>query len=210
MNINEIRIKNLKRIILENYNNSTHHFAKEIGRHSSQFYNLFKGDRSFGQKLARNLEITLKLAPLSLDRSSKEAVIIDKIALIEHYNINTIPDKILAEASNDIFAIEKTVIEHHGWEIDKLHGFVMDDESMSPTIPQNGKILIDISQVKLNNGKIYALSKNNQIFIKRIFKISSGTLYEAKSDNEQYETIEFKSGQIEVIGRVLCLLNQVL
>ncbi|HLX53338.1 MAG TPA: S24/S26 family peptidase [Aquella sp.] len=211
MDVNKIRITNLKRIISENYNNSIHRFAKEIGRHSSQFYNLFRGDRSFGQKLARDLELALKLAPLTLDKSPDEKTIMDKIALIKQYNTNTSIDTNLAKMSTDIFAIEKAIIETHGWQIDKLHGFIMDGESMSPTIPHNSKVLIDTSQTKIDDGKIYTLSKNNEIFIKRVFRKVNGKGYVAKSDNGQDETIYFGADKdINVIGRVLCLLNKML
>ncbi len=211
MNINKIRITNLKRIISEDYNNSIHRFAKKIGRHSSQFYNLFKGDRSFGQKLARNLELSLNLAPLSLDKSPDEETIIDKIVLIPPYHTNISADTSPLKISNNIFAIEKSVVECHNWQIDKLHGFIMHDESMSPTIPSGSKILIDISQIKIDDGKIYVLFKNNEFFIKRIFCLIDNTGYEAKSDNEKHGIIKFKPDHdFNVIGRVLCLLNQVL
>jgi phage repressor protein C with HTH and peptisase S24 domain len=211
MDVNNIRITNLKRIILENYGNSIHRFAKEIGRHSSQFYNLFKGDLSFGQKLARDLEATLKLTPLTLDKSPDEEVILDKIALIKQYNTNTPLDNNQTKLLNDVFAIEKAIIENHGWQIDTLHGFVMTGESMAPTIPHNGKVLIDTSQTNIDDGKIYTLSKNNEIFIKRIFN-KSGSGYVAKSDNEQHEeSVCFTPDtEINVIGRVLCLLNKML
>ncbi|MCC2645564.1 MAG: putative phage repressor [Burkholderiales bacterium] len=208
MNINKTRITNLKRIILENYNNSIHQFAKSIGRHSSQFYNLFKGDRSFGQKLARNLEVRLNLPALSLDKSSLEETIINKILIIPHLNINALDD--YTPISNKIFTLEKAIAEHHGWSIDKLRGLIINDESMSPIITLGSKIIIDISQKRLYDDKIYVLSQNNKIFIKRIFHLADNILYEARSDNIGYETIKFRSDQINIIGRVLCILNKIL
>jgi len=211
MNINKIRIANLRRIISEDYGNSIHQFAKKNGRHSSQFYNLFKGDRSFGQKLARDLELLLNLAPLSLDKSPDEETILDIIALIPQYNTNTLTNTSLIEIANNVFVIEKSVIEYHNWQIDKLHGFIMHDESMSPTIPLKSKILIDISQTKIDDGKIYTLSKNEEIFIKRVFRQVGGDGYEAKSDNENHGSICFKPDQdVNVIGRVICLLDRIL
>ncbi|MCC2625723.1 MAG: hypothetical protein K0R14_1596 [Burkholderiales bacterium] len=210
MDVNHIRITNLKRIISENYGGSIHKFAKENGRHSSQFYNLFKGDRSFGQKLARALEVSLKLAPLTLDKSPDEEVIMDKIALIKQYNTNTPLDNSKTKISNDVFAIEKNIIDAHGWQIDQLHGIIMHDESMVPTIPHKGKVLIDTSQTEITDGKIYTLAKDNDIFIKRVFH-KDGSGFEAKSDNEQYGSLCFTSDkEINVIGRVLCLLNKIL
>lgn len=211
MNINKTRIANLKRIIFEDYNNSIHQFATRIGRHSSQFYNLFSGDRSFGQKLARDLEILLNLTPLTLDKSSDEETIIDKIAVIPEYNINTRINSDSAEIANNIFVIEKSVIEYHGWPMSNLQGLIVNDESMSPTIPPGGKVLVDTSQVKINDGNIYALSKDNEIFIQRVFHLENNIKYEAKPDNIEYEPIQFKlNHDINIVGRVLCVLNKIL
>jgi hypothetical protein len=211
LNINKIRITNLKHIISEDYDNSIHAFAKKIGRHSSQFYNLFKGDRSFGQKLARDLELLLHLPPLSLDKSPDEKTIIDKIVLIPPYPAIVSTLATPAIDANSIFAIEKAIIEHYEWPVDKLHGVIMGDESMAPTIPSNSKVLIDISQVKISDGKIYALSSNGKILIKRVFRKPNDCGYAAKSDNTHYSDIHFEMDkEFNVIGRVLCLLNQML
>jgi hypothetical protein len=205
MDINNIRIINLKRIIAKDYGNSIHQFAKEIGRHSSQFYNLFKGDRSFGQKLARDLELCLHLSPLALDKSPNEEIITDKIVILSHYNTN-IPNP--TKIDNHIFPIEKSIIETHGWPVNKLYGIIMDDESMLPTITPGSKVLIDTSQTKVDNGKIYAISKKNKILIKRVFHKLGNEVYEAKPDNKQYEEIQFKTdSDVNIIGRVLCLLT---
>jgi hypothetical protein len=211
LNINKIRITNLKRIISEDYNNSIHAFAKKIDRHSSQFYNLFKGDRSFGQKLARDLELLLNLPPLSLDKSPDEKTIIDKVVLIPPYP-NPASNKSAPNLAPDsIFAIEKSIIEHHNWQIEKLHGVIMSDGSMTPTIPLDSKVLVDTSQVTINSGKIYALANDNDILIKRVFCNPNNCGYAAKSDNAHYSDIYFENdSEFNVVGRVLCLLNQIL
>lgn len=211
MDVNEIRIVNLKRIICEKHNNSIHHFAKSIDRNSSQFYNLFKGDRSFGQKLARDLELALHLAPYTLDKSPDIETITDKIKVISHYNTRTSTDSNFAEKINDIFAIEKSVIEQNGWQIDKLYGITMNDESMSPTIKPNSKVLVDTSQVNIDNGQIYALAQKNKLLIKRVFRELDSHVYEAKPDNKEYEKTKFSlDDDINVVGRVVCLLNSLL
>lgn len=211
MDINQIRIANLKRIILEDYGDSVHRFAKAIGRHSSQFYALFNGERSFGQNLARDLEIELKIPKMTLDRSADEETIIDQVMFIPPYSTDISLQTSLKETANNIFVIEKFIAKRNNWQLDKFYGLIMDDESMSPTIQYNSKVLIDTSATKIENGKIYALSKNNEIFLRRVFRQLGSTAYEAKSDNEKYGTTTFKTdGSIKVIGRIVCLLNQIL
>jgi len=209
MDINKVRIANLKYIIHEKHNDSIHQFAKTVGRYSSHFYSIFNGQRSFGQNLARNLEGLLNIPPYSLDQSPDEEAKIDKIMFIPAYGTVDSSDTETAEATDDIFIIEKSLIKNSDWQIDKIYGFIMDGESMSPTIENGSKVIVDTSKTKIEDGKVYALSKNNQIFLRRVLCQIGGSGYEAKSDNEKYGKIEFKTGgDIKVVGRVVYLLGQ--
>jgi|SRR6185437_404420 len=209
MDINKVRIANLKRIIHDEYGNSVHNFATKLGRDSSQFYNIFKGRRSFGQNLARDLEVLLKIPPYTLDKSSDEETIVDKIMFIPPYGIDKSADSDLAELNNNVFVIEKSIIKNSDWQINKLYGLIADGEAMSPTIRHKGKVIIDISQTKIVDGNIYALAKNNEIFLRRVFHQIGSQGYEAKADNEKYGKIDFKtSGNIKVLGLVVYLIGQ--
>ncbi|MCC2644729.1 MAG: Peptidase S24-like [Burkholderiales bacterium] len=78
---------------------------------------------------------------------------------------------------------------------------------MSPTIRHNGKIIIDASQTNIIEGNIYALSKNNEIFIRRTFRQIGSSSYEAKADNEKYGKIDLNR-DIAILGLVVYLLGQ--
>ncbi|MCC2625393.1 MAG: hypothetical protein K0R14_1266 [Burkholderiales bacterium] len=212
MDINEIRIANLKQIILKDYGNSIQKFATTVGRHNSHFYSIFSGRRSFGQNLARQLEETLNIAPYSLDQSEEVKSLFDSVLFVPAYGVDEHSadfSDTLTKVSNDIFVIEKAKIKNSNWQVNKLYGLIMDDESMQPTIKDGSKIIIDSSQTTLKDGKIYALSKNNEIFIRRVSRQLGGTGYIAQCDNEKYGKVEFKDGKdITVIGRVVYLLGQ--
>ncbi|MCE3268989.1 MAG: hypothetical protein K0R49_1241 [Burkholderiales bacterium] len=205
VDINIVRITNLKRIINDEYGNSINNFATKLGRDSSQFYNIFKGRRSFGQNLARDLEILLKIPPYSLDKSTEEETLIDKVMLIPQYIIKGSADT--ASINGSIFVIEKSIVKNSNWQINQLFGLNADGEAMSPTIRHNGKIIIDASQTNIIEGNIYALSKNNEIFIRRIFRQIGSNSYEAKADNEKYGKIDLNR-DIAILGLVVYLLGQ--
>jgi hypothetical protein len=209
MDINEIRIANLKRIIYEDYNNSIQKFALEIGKHNSHIYGIFSGRRSFGQNLARQLEETLNIPLYSLDQSEEIKSLFDSILFVPAYGTNEFSGDTSTEINNEIFAIEKSKVKKSGWQISKLFGLVMDDATMVPTIAEGSKVAIDTSQTTIKDGKVYALSKNNQIFIRRVSRQLSSNGYIAQCDNEKYGKVEFKSGSdITIIGRVVYLLGQ--
>jgi phage repressor protein C with HTH and peptisase S24 domain len=209
MDINKIRIANLKRIIHDEYNDSVHKFANTIGKDSGQFYRLFNGGRSLGQILARKLEILLKIPPYSLDKSSDEETMVDQIMFIPPYYIDASVASDATKLKDNIFVIEKSIIKNSNWQIDKLYGFIANGEAMSPTIRHNGKVIVDCSQTKIVDGNIYALSKNNEIFLRRVFHQIGSQGYEAKADNDKYGKIDFKpGGTVKVLGLVVYLIGQ--
>ncbi|HLX53608.1 MAG TPA: S24/S26 family peptidase, partial [Aquella sp.] len=174
--------------------------------HNSHFYTIFSGNRSFGQNLARQLEVLLNIPPYTLDESPEAKTILEKVMFIKAFGE---ANNDSAETSNNIFVIEKSKIKNSSWQIDKIYGFIMDGESMSPTIENGSKVIIDTSKTKIEDGKVYALSKNNEIFLRRVLRQPGSTSYIARCDNEKYGKIEFKTdGDIKVIGRVVYLLNQ--
>ncbi len=209
MDLNQARIDNLKRIIREDHNDSIQEFALKIGKHNSHIYSIFSGRRSFGQNLARQLEKTLNIPQYSLDQSEEAKSLFDRIMFVSAYGRDKSSANNPTDINSEIFPIEKSITKKSGWQNDKLYGLIMDDASMAPTIGEGCKVIIDALQTTIKDGKVYALSKNNEIFIRRVSRQLSGNGYIAQCDNEKYGKIEFKDGgNITIIGRVVYLLGQ--
>jgi phage repressor protein C with HTH and peptisase S24 domain len=95
----------------------------------------------------------------------------------------------------------------------KLHNekgfciFTVKGESMSPTILDGAKVIVNLGQTEVIDGKIYALCKNNEIFIKRLFREAGTNNYEARSDNQMYNKVYFgENDDVRIIGRAVLSL----
>jgi len=77
--------------------------------------------------------------------------------------------------------------------------------SMEPTIVDGDEMLIDVTDKRLTNGKIYALSVSEVLVVKRIHLSVSG-IVRLISDNKDYEPEEIShtaSAEMQVIGQVV-------
>lgn len=77
--------------------------------------------------------------------------------------------------------------------------------SMEPTIVDGDEMLIDVTDKRLTNGKIYALSVSEVLVVKRIHLSVSGVV-RLISDNKDYEPEEIShtaSAEMQVIGQVV-------
>ena len=107
--------------------------------------------------------------------------------------------------------LEKTIISHlsfrKDWLINKGNPNSMVcmkvwGESMDPTIPNESVVLIDESQTSIYNNRIYLISTDDGLRIKRLFK--DGNKIYIKSDSSPEEKTEVRVGDhFEVHGRVL-------
>jgi len=76
---------------------------------------------------------------------------------------------------------------------------------MEPTIVDGDEMLIDVTDKRLTNGKIYALSVSEVLVVKRIHLSVSG-IVRLISDNKDYEPEEIShtaSAEMQVIGQVV-------
>lgn len=71
MNIVEIRIKNLQRLLNDKAGGNQTELGRLIGKRQSYVSDLLAGKKSFGEKVARDIEGGLGLGPGWLDRESK-------------------------------------------------------------------------------------------------------------------------------------------
>lgn len=78
-------------------------------------------------------------------------------------------------------------------------------DSMEPTITDGDELLIDITDQRLADGKVYALSVNGGLLVKRIQRSARGGL-RLVSDNKNYDPEEISPddpSEIQVIGQVI-------
>lgn len=208
----KIRLQNTIAMVNTMFNGNWTAFAAKIEKARSYVSDIKNGHKlQFTEKLARLIEEKCDLPEKFLDKTPGEKPLEDKVQQIPLYNLNhfKLTRTGFDQKPNDTFPIDLVTMEEFHWKPKNLLVFIVNGESMSPTIQHNSKVLIDTSQLKVEDGKIYALSKNNEIFLRRVFRQVGSNGYEAKSDNEKYGKIDFNDdSDVKVIGRAIYLLGQ--
>ena len=87
----------------------------------------------------------------------------------------------------------------------KVSGFIVEGDSMEPTIPQGWVVFIDPNDVELLEGKVYLFNiftetDDNGLVIRRVFK--EGDRWIAVPDNRKYKPETIDDGW-KVVGRVI-------
>lgn len=75
--------------------------------------------------------------------------------------------------------------------------------SMMPTIQDRELLVIDTADTRLQNGRIYAISVDQQLFIKRIARTIKGTVL-LVPDNKDFPTEELSGDfEVRIVGQVI-------
>jgi hypothetical protein len=210
MDINNLRKKNLRQLIEVRFSGSVKAFADFMKKNHNTYYAVLRTDRNFGERLARDIETTLNLELGTLDKQQNQDSY-QELASIPIYSTNIIISKhtIHDEIPLDYYEIHKKYIIEYGWNIDKLCIFKMQNDSMSPTIQEGSRIIVDTSVASnITDNKIYAICINNEVFIKRLFRDleTNGTLI--RSDNKAYDDVILKNAdKFQIIGRAVYILG---
>jgi phage repressor protein C with HTH and peptisase S24 domain len=194
----KIRIENTINLVNTRFDGNWTSFAKKIQKSRSYLSDIKNGHKQqFTEKLARLIEDKCDLPEKSLDHAAGEETLEDKVLLIPIYDLNLfkLPVTEFGKKHKDTFPVAKIVIDELNLKSKNLLVFIAHGDSMSPTIEHNSKVIIDTSQTTIEDGKIYALSKNNEIFIRRVFKQVGSISYEAKSDNDKFGKNQLQTQQ---------------
>lgn len=216
-NIKEIRKRNLRKIINEQFAGSVNAFAKHIKRPPGFFYDAFADKRPLGERVMRSIELILGLLPNELDRSEEGEFQQKKFELINVYS-----SKLSAGHGNEIFdeeIIDQTPINvglilKNGWRRENLCCFDVEGDSMEPTLYNRSRVLIDTSQHQIIDNKIYAIRNGSQVFIKRLYKVFNQSKVIAKSDNTLYPELHIdladENTDLKIVGIAVLRLEELL
>ena len=94
-----------------------------------------------------------------------------------------------------------------GMRPENCRRFKVDGDSMSPFLSDNDKVLVNLAETNVINGKVYALRYGDELRIKRVYRKIDGGLI-LHSDNPDFRpqdeeiTPEIVAQHISIIGRV--------
>lgn len=221
--VNETRRKNLQSLVSEYPSQKA--FAKAVGKSHQQINGMLNGQKSFGSKIAREIEEVLGLDQGTLDTEP----------IKNHIKLNidggqpTQPDQWVTiplldvEAScgygtnggdasivggidiNPLFALSLPGVVSLG----NLHVVNAHGDSMEPTICDKAFCFVDRSQTSVLSDGIFCLMSDSQLFIKRLQRNLDGSLL-VISDNPLYKTQTLSKDLLEmttIIGRVVYVYN---
>lgn len=220
--ITTIRKQNLKRL-MSAYPSQVA-FAEAVNKAPQQIGGMLSGSKSFGNRIARDIEAALNLEHGYLDRSDDERKFIKMSEDSEPPTKDWIRVPVLDIEASCGYGTEGGLPSIVG-SIDIAPEFLMSmpgvlspralhvvnahGDSMEPTIMDKSFCVVDGAQTRILTDGIYCLSSENQIFIKRIQRNLDGTLT-LLSDNQIYQPQHVDRATLErttVVGRVVYVYN---
>lgn len=164
------RSQNLKRLLNERFNGEVQALSDAIGRKYAQVHPMLFADKSFGDKIARDIEDKLGLEQFSLDTPDDQPL---------YYPVELVDISVSAGA-NGALVVNEDVIKIIPIAIDIISEYVdtnivncqwvkIKGDCMEPELFNNDLILIDKSQTNVKSGEIYVFSYGDEIMVKRIF-----------------------------------------
>lgn len=210
---NAIRIKNFVYLVEKHFEGSINAFAKANDISPTPYYMILSGSRSFGAKVAKNIELIFKLQSGQLDvencistpRTVAQLPVYSN--LLSAANGNTIFDEKIIR----YHAVDRNDITNLGVKEENLCIFEIHGDSMIPELYEGQKIIVDTTQTDIIENRLYAISINNNIHIKKLFKELNSNNLIAHSENTAYPISYLNDNkELKIIGRVVYLLGKIL
>lgn len=226
LDITDIRRKNLQALVDARSGGNRSAFAAEVGKLPQQIGGMLTGSKSFGAKIAREIEERLGLERGVLDRDSYETIKNHQSSggsvdagwvRVPVYGIEgSCHDGVFENQSNSTNIVRsidfletflRTLPGVVG--LTQLHIVTASGDSMAPTIPNRSLCLVDGGQRDISRDGIYCLQADGQIFIKRVQRNLDRTLT-LLSDNTHYPPKTIDRSVLEtvtVVGAVVYVFS---
>jgi phage repressor protein C with HTH and peptisase S24 domain len=211
--MNNIRIINLQNIVSDRFNSWTQ-LAEAIGKHQSYISELRNEKRPFTEKIARDIEEKLDLPRGYLDKNHSDNDELEPGTFrIAEYNV-----KLSAGLGEEVIHPEN-IKRYHTFNEEFLTDFRVKKnnlaivqvvgDSMHPTLLSNELVVIDFSQKDPLDNHVYAITTQNQTWVKRYRITPAGGKWQ--SDNEEYREFDkpLNDGTpVRIVGLVLFSLGR--
>lgn len=201
--IQEIRRERLNIFIKKNFNTLAE-FGKKAGMNKTNISSLLNGLRPFTDRTADKIEKTFALPDGYLSNKDEQHYALTEFVSIKFYeDINSTLDPLSAKKITVASQICNKLGAHNP---EDLIAVEMNDELMYPTINKDELIIVDTSQQKIEENKIYLFEMDGFFKVRRL--VTAGKQFAAlhiDNDNERkrYITSNIPLSEIHVIGRVV-------
>ena len=214
-----IRAQNLQKLIDERFNGNATNFAREaiklpLDKKPTDIYLYLNKSRNISNKKAKEIEENLGLINGYLDQDySDNAELEPGTFRIAEYNV-----KLSAGLGEEVIHPEN-IKRYHTFNEEFLTDFRVKNnnlaivqvvgDSMHPTLLSNELVVIDFSQKDPLDNHVYAITTQNQTWVKRYRITPAGGKWQ--SDNEEYREFDkpLNDGTpVRIVGLVLFSLGR--
>lgn len=231
MDIDDIRRANLTRQIDKHFGGNRSEFARATGKSPSYINGMFTSTnpRNIATKTARLFEEKLGLNAGELDSiytgtAKGEAVNVyeynDQINKEEFIVVNESCLKLSAGNGYTVMQNNNATTQHvfhtsyflkKGLKPENAMVYPIEGNSMLERLQDGDRVMVDKGRKILQNGKIFAIFYDNDVFIKRIQKNPDSSIT-LRSDNPDYQSsdrtiLEEHIESVEVLGQVVDLIE---
>lgn len=183
MELSEIRIANFLSYIKEFFDNSINKFAKANNINVNQYYAIVRGERPFGDKVARNIEHLMGLGAGDLDKNpNNNELIFECPLIIEGEPIPKDPMTSSLKRKISSQALPNFLLEQMG--ITKRNIFIIELKTslFPPAFNEKGVWVVEKFSGYFISNKFYLFNDNNNLFIYKVEKnISTTTLFDCNN-----------------------------
>jgi phage repressor protein C with HTH and peptisase S24 domain len=211
MDLEETRRKNLQNYI-DKYWDNLNRFCTKFDITRSNIYAVLKGERAFGEQLARKIEEKIGLPRNSIDNpAGVHAQQDSNIALVPIYEPNLSTGDVNCIFSGEIvgeIGLPHIALKKKGLKAENLICFEVEGSGMLGTINEGDYAIIDTKQKEIFDGSIYALYIGNKIRIKRLFKNFDEII--VRSDNPIFpekKLLSEEESHLQIIGKVVFIIG---
>ena len=201
----KVRIDNLTRVMQTL--GSWAELARRIDKHPSQISDMVRGKKSFGSRVARDIESKLGLPRLSLDDPAAELQVVGLVRTTTSRNIPmwTLTDiNALLNARTSPSEASDTITV--GAECpETVFGVRLTNDSMAPKFEAGDELIFDYSRRPKAGSFVIGVSENLPEAVFRQYVVtaideSGQEIYELRPLNNVYPTLSSKTNQLTICG----------
>jgi phage repressor protein C with HTH and peptisase S24 domain len=133
----------------------------------------------------------------------------DEVELLCYQEVNRADGKgteVRYNGNGHTLPFSRRILEKAGLEPEVVRCLVVEDNRMTPVLPEGSLVAIDISEQPIHNGKLYAVDYGGQLRLHLIYKLpGNGLRLKSYNGNEYPEEIldrKFVAKNIKILGRV--------
>ncbi len=189
-------------LINEEYKN-IHDFCAKTEEDYAAIYKYVHKNVKIGDKVLNRLA-TIFNKPVEYFDMYKPNIQSVNIPVIDSLDNNGDNLTKLIKSSKVSAMLEERILNKYGWNKEFLFGLIIRDSSMEPLIQDKAEVVVDSSKTQIEDNKIYAISINKDIYVRKLIKLPMSGKIRLIPENDAFPTDEMELSKVcQVLGKVV-------